>query len=362
MKNYMIDNRFRLTMALAIGVSIVLAFAFGVLTPEHSAMAGVLFGLNTTAFPVNPQLTAIAIGYKNPDVALIADQVLPRFPTAKKFNYTVYNTSQGYTVPNTKVGRKSEPTMADFGGTSVPNEVVDYGLDDLLPVDEIQAFDDMPKPASGGPIDPQALSAMMLTGLIELDREVRVAATVFNANNYVAGNQQTLAGTSQWSDYANSNPLSDLLAALDATLIRPNKLILGQHVWTVLRQNPKIVNAFYHTPQNSGSIPKEGLAELLEIDEVIIGAGFVNVARKGQTPNYQRVWGKHASLIYSSLTAAQTAQPCYGFTAQWGTRIAGALSEPKSGLRGGVRIRVGESVQEVISAIDAGYFFQNAVA
>lgn len=318
--------------------------------------------MSTTAFPINPALTAIAIGYKNPDVALIADRVLPRFPTAKKFAYTQYNAAQGYTVPNTKVGRKSEPTMVDFQGTLINSEVLDYGLDDLIPNDEIEAFNSMPKPASGGPIDPQQLSTMMLSGLLELDREVRVAGVVFNTANYTGANQQTLSGTSQWSDYANSNPLSALLGALDQTLIRSNKLILGQQAWTGLRQHPKIVNAVFRTPQNSGSVPREALAELLEIDEVIVGTGFVNTARKGQAPNYVRVWGKHASLIYSSLQAAQMAQPCYGFTAQWGTRIAGAIPEPKSGLRGGVRIRTGESVQEVISASDAGYFFQNCVA
>ena len=318
--------------------------------------------MSTTAFPVNPQLTAIAIGYRNPDVALIADRVLPRFPTAKKFTYSLYGAAQGYTVPNTKVGRKSEPTMVDFQGQPINSEVVDYGLDDLVPNDEIQAYNDMPKPPTGGPIDPQSLSTMMLTGLVELDREVRVAGVVFNTANYTGANQQTLAGTSQWSDYANSNPLSALLGALDSTLIRPNKLVIGQQAWTVLRQHPKIVNAVFRTPQNSGSVPREALAELLEIDEVIVGTGFVNTARKGQAPNYVRVWGKHCSLVYSSLQAAQMAQPCYGFTAQWGTRIAGALPEPKSGLRGGVRVRVGESVQEVISAPDAGYFFQNCVA
>lgn len=32
------------------------------------------------------------------------------------------------------------------------------------------------------------------------------------------------------------------------------------------------------------------------------------------------------------------------------------------GLRGSTRVRVGESVAEVIAANDAGYFFENAVA
>lgn len=33
--------------------------------------------MSTTAFPVNPQLTAIAMAYRNPAVSLIADDVLP---------------------------------------------------------------------------------------------------------------------------------------------------------------------------------------------------------------------------------------------------------------------------------------------
>ena len=44
--------------------------------------------MSTTAFPVNPELTAVAVGYKNRDVDLIADAVLPRVRTAKKFAYT----------------------------------------------------------------------------------------------------------------------------------------------------------------------------------------------------------------------------------------------------------------------------------
>jgi len=351
---------FSLAMLFAFIVAAMLGYV------HHDVGLGSLGGLvvigSTTAFPVNPTLTSIAIGYRNPDANLIADRVLPRVPTAKKFVYSLYSAAQGYTVPDTKVGRKSEPTMVDFQGQLINSEVVDYGLDDLVTFDEIQAFEDMANPASGGPIDPQALSTMMLASLVELDREIRVAGTVFNTSNYTGANQATLSGTSQWSDFVNANPLNALLAALDQTLIRPNKMVIGQQAWTQLRQHPKIVNAVFRTPQNSGSVPKQALAELLEIDEVIVGTGFVNTAKKGQPPTYVRVWGKHCSLIYSSLQAAQMAQPCYGFTAQWGTKIAGAIPEPKSGLRGGNRVRVGESVQEVISASDAGYFFQNCVA
>lgn len=357
MKQYLHTHKWQLIAAF-----IAIALIFMGWMPHESAVGlAPIFALSTSAFPINPALSAIAIGYRNPDVNLIADRVLPRLSTPQKFTYTVYNAIQGYTVPNTRVGRKSEPTMVDFGGVMQNSETVDWGLSDLIPNLDIAAFEAMPKPAQGGPLSPQAISTMMLTGLVELDREVRVANLVFNTANYAAGNQATLSGTAQWSDYANSNPLSALLAALDSTLIRPNKLVLGQQAWTTLRQHPKLVNAIFKTPQNSGSVPKEALAELLEIDEVIVGTGFVNTARKGQTASYVRVWGKNAALLSVSLQAAQAMQPTFGFTAQFGTKIATTQPETKAGLRGGERLTVGESVQEVITCTDAGYYFQNAV-
>lgn len=317
----------------------------------------------TTAFPVNPELSAIAIGYRNRDIDLIGDQVLPRIQRGgKKFSYTKYNQADGYTVPNTQVGRKSEPTMVDFGGTLITAECVDWGLDDTVPIDEIEAWGAMMKPASGGPISPLAKSTSLLTGLLNLDREIRVANLVFAASTYPVGNTVTLSGTSQWSDFTNSNPVDAILTALDIPLFRPNVLVLGQAVWTKIRQHPKMVQAVLGTGATSGAITRQQAADLFEVNQILVGAGFVNTAKKGQTPSYSRVWGKHVAALYVSPDAADADQPTFGFTAQFGTRVAGDIPAPRTGLRGSTIVRVGESVLEVISANDAGYFWQNAVA
>lgn len=359
MKSYLQNNR---TM-LIVSALLLAAMLFGFVTPDHASLVGgVLFGLNTTAFAVNPELTAVAVAYQNPASALIADEVLPRVPTAKKFKYTRYTVEQGYTVPETKVGRKSEPNMVDFGGTDVTDECIDFGLDDLIPVDEIEAYNAMIKPSTGGPVSPEALSVMMLTGLVQLDREIRAANLVFGAANYSASNQSTLSGTSQWSDQTNSNPLNAILQALDVPLVRPNTMVIGQQAWTMLRQHPKIIQAIGKSAQLGGNASLVEVAGLLELDKILVGRGFYNTARKGQTPTYARAWGKHCSLLHIDSLAAQLGQPTFGWTAQFGSRIAGAIPEPKAGLRGGQRIRMGESVKEIIVSQDAGYFFQNCVA
>lgn len=312
-------------------------------------------------FVINPELTAIAVGFRNPDAALIADQVLPRVPTAETFKYTVYNTAQAYTVPPTEVGRRSEPNIVTFGGSDVTATVKDYALDDPIPQRDIDAFNSMPRPTTGGPVEPTVLSTMMLSGLIDLDREIRVAAVASNSANYDANKVTALSGTSQWSDYVNSNPLSAILTALDQCLVRPDTLTVSQDVWTTLRQHPKIVQAIYKTYQGAGTVTKQMLADILEIRQVLVGSGWVNTARRGQAPSLQRVWPKIASLTYSSPGAASLFQPVWGWTATWGGKFAGTLLDAKKGLKGSVTVRVGEQLNELVSAPDAGYLFTSVI-
>lgn len=314
------------------------------------------------SFPINPALSAIAMVYRNPDQVLIADQVLPRIPVAQLFKWTKYALEQGFTVPDTKVGPKSLPNKVDFSGIELQDQVVDYGLDDVISESELKAFEAMPKPPTGGPVSPEDLSVMLIMGLIRLDREVRVANTVFNAATYPAANKATLAGVSQWSDQANSDPVKAIGDALDIPVIRPNKMVLGRAVWTNLRRHPKIVQSINNSAQGAGMVSRQAVADLFELQEILVGEAFVNTARKGQAANLQRTWGKHCALIYQNQQAALERQPVFGFTGQFGTQIAGEIPQPMTGLRGSKVVRAGESVKEIISANDVAYFFQNAVA
>lgn len=314
------------------------------------------------SFPINPALTAIAMAYRNPDQVLIADQVLPRIPVAQLFKWTKYALEQGFTIPDTKVGPKSQPNKVDFSGTELTDQVVDYGLDDVISEAEIKAFEAMPRPTTGGPLSPEDLSVMMIMGLIRLDREKRVADLVFNAANYAAANKATLSGTSQWSDAVNSDPVAAIGDALDIPVVRPNKATFGRATWTKLRRHPKVVQACNATNQGAGIVSRQQFADLFELQEVMVGEAFVNTARKGQAANLQRAWGKHALFFYGNQQAALERQPVFGFTGQFGSQVAGEIPQPMTGLRGSKVVRAGESVKEVVAAADVAYFFQNAVA
>jgi hypothetical protein len=101
---------------------------------------------------------------------------------------------------------------------------------------------------------------------------------------------------------------------------------------------------------------------VLELDAVYVGESYVNSAKKGQTATLARVWGKFFALLYRDSLADASRGTTFGFTAQFGGRIAGSFEDKDIGMRGGLRVRVGESVKEVVSANDLGYLFSAAIA
>jgi hypothetical protein len=308
-------------------------------------------------FPLDSVLTAIAIAYRNPMTSYIADLVLPRVPVgAEEFRYLKHTLADGFTVPDTRIGRKSEPNQVDFSATEVTAKTTDYGLDDLVPQQDIDAA-----PPNYNPLG-RAIEGV--TDLILLDREIRAAGLVFNAANYAAANKVTLSGTSQWSDPA-SDPIAAVMEAMDTMVIRPTHLVLGRAVWTKLRRHAKVVETVLATGAGSnavGQVAREQVAEVLELQGILVGEGWVNSAKKGQAASLARVWGKHASLACINPQADTNRGMTFGLTAQFGTRIAGQIPEPKKGLRGSTLVRAGESVVELLTANDLGYLFTNAVA
>jgi len=304
-------------------------------------------------FPIQPELTAIAIAYRN--TRLIADEVLPRVPVGKQeFKYLKHTLAEGFTVPDTRVGRKSRPNEVEFSATEETSSTEDFGLDDPIPQVDL---DNAPPN-----YDPRGRAVEGIMNLVELDREVRVAGMVFDANQYGAANKITLSGTSQFSDFANSDPLEVIMTGLDALVMRPTIMVIGRPAFSVLCRHPKIVKAVNGNSGDSGIVQRRAIAELFELEDVLVGEAWVNTARKGQAVTMARTWGKHIALLRRDKTAHTRSGATFGLTAQFGGRIAGSTPDKDIGLRGGERVRAGESVKELITAADLGYMIVDAVA
>jgi hypothetical protein len=314
-------------------------------------------------FVVNPVLTGIAIGYSNPDINLIGDRVLPRVPVGgESFKWMEYPLAEGFTVPDTEVGRKGRVNQVEFTATERDGSVKTYGLADVVPNSDIAAAKAQ-RDAGLSHYDPMNHATQWLTNLIELDREVRVANVVQNPSNYAAARVTALSGAARFDDYTNSDPIDVIKAALESTLIfRPNTVVMGFAVWSKLRSHPHLVNAVKGNVSSRGIISQQEFKDLFEIPNLLIGEGWVNTARKGQAANLQRVWGKNISFLYIDRQARPEGGVTWGFSPQFGNRIAGTVADSDVGLEGGQEIRVGEKITELVVAKDAGALIQNAVS
>lgn len=318
-------------------------------------------------FVVDPVLSAISVGFRNPAASKIADDVLPRQPVSgEKFKWTEYPLSEAFETPDAEVGRRGRVKQLEFNGAERDSSVKDYGLETPIPYSDIDAAEKA-RAEGRSTYDPESHSVEMLTDTIENIREVRVANMVHNPATYAADKRTVLSGNSQFSDYANSDPIGVLKTAFEATLVHmPNTMALGRAAWSKLASHPKIVNAIKGNVTNSGIITREQFIELFAdygLKEVLIGDAYTNTAKKGQAPQLTRAWGKHISLFHKNpMASVEGGGITFGFTAEYGGRVSGRIDDPSIGLEGGVAIRTGERVREIICAKDVGYFIQNAVA
>lgn len=317
--------------------------------------------MSLAPFTISATATAVAVAYTQTD--LVADEVLPRVPVdTQRFGYNVYNKEDGFTIPETEVGRKGKPAEVEFGSRELTDATVDHGLDTPIPNADVQNYEGARRSGNTRLVDPRLRATRALTQCLLTRREKRVADLVTNVANYGVDNRIVLSGTSQWSDYANSDPSRAVADVLDSLFMRPTNLVMGRRVWSYLSRHPKICAAVFKNGTNNGLVTRAQFAELFEMSNLpIIGEGWLNTAAKGQPVTMQRVWGNDMLAFHRDMNADTEYGVTFGFTAEWGTRVAGSIMDPDMGIRGGERQRVGESVKELIIAPDLAYLWKNAV-
>ena len=315
------------------------------------------FSETNLTFPTDTRLSAILIAYKDDASAFIADRVMPRATLpgqSKAVKYTVFDNAGTFTVPDTRVGRKGEPDEVDFGGDEKSAVCKDYGLQAKIPNEDIQLARTNPA------YNPEAVAVEGIAGLLMLDREVRVANMAKDADNYEAANVQTLSGNTQFS-HASSDPATTLWTRIDAMRVRPNFMAMGQAVWNKLRHNAKFIQEVRHNKEAAGALNRREVADHFELD-LAIGAAHVNTNRPGKTLALGRAWSKIVHLSYKQSAASGANTMSWARTFTYGGKVAGRLIDQRVGLRGGVVVKAGESLAEVVIAKWAGALIKDAVA
>lgn len=298
---------------------------------------------------VDPALGNVSVKYTNSE--FIADQVFPIIKVAKQTGkYYVYDKSN-LRIDKTLRAAGSGANEVDHNATTASFSCDDHALKEFV-ADEIQDQAD-------AALNPLIDATENVTEKLLLDREQTLATML--ANTAVMTQNTTLSGTSQWSDYSNSDPIADIRTARQAVHLgifkKANTLIMGKQVFDILCEHPQIIERVKYS--QLGVVTAELMARVFQVEKILVGEAGSNTAVEGQTDSMSYVWGKHAVVAYISPKISLK-MVSLGATFTYAQRMVKRWRDED---REGTYVRVGSDnyVQKVIAAT-AGYLVKNAVA
>jgi hypothetical protein len=299
-------------------------------------------------------LSELSAKYRN--ASFIWRNVMPEVRVRKRSDkFVVYRKEDSYRLYDDSVVPKAMPNEVDWGISFGNYSVRDHALGEWLPQETIDNADN--------PLEPEIDTNEFLNLLLDVAQEKRVADIVFSPATYPAGNKVQLSGTAQWGG-GSDDPIGDLLRAIEGTFVRANTLVFGQEAWQVFRALPEVLDAVKGATRQQatpGGLATTGeVADLLEVDRVLVGRARYITTPEGQPPAYTRLWGKHCAALYVAPTPG-IRSITFGVTFVETPRQTMRDFDPKRGVKGAHYIKVSWNSDEKVIAPELGYLIEDVV-
>jgi hypothetical protein len=219
--------------------------------------------------------------------------------------------------------------------------------------------------------DAEQVSTMRAFSSVLRNAEQRVADAVFNTSTWTGG-ALTTAITNEWDSNHTTNavPITDVEAAVnkvyDASGLWPNALIINRKVFRNLRNLDQIIERINSEGAGNASKPSDitaaMLAQVFDLDFVIVAGTSRNSAKEGQAATPVQIWDSEYAMVCKIATSADMREPCIGRTFHWssdGSSLGGTVESYRDEVIRGNVIRVRHDVDEVILYPQAGHLLSN---
>jgi len=256
-------------------------------------------------------LTNISLGYPNEE--FIGDVLFPTVRVRKQSDlYYVYG-REGWVVEPGSDLRAPGTEANEIPGLEVSTDPY-FAREHALQI----PVTDEERENADSPLAPDRDGTELVTQKLLLGRELAIKNKVTAAANYNAANVVTLSGTSQWSDYINSTPITDAHTARDALhaglFLRPNLVVMPYQVMSVLEDHPDFIERIKYS--QVGVVTEELIARIMGLPRVVVpGVGY-NSARMGQTATLGYLWGKDVLFAYVPARPGLKI-PAFGYEFVW---------------------------------------------
>lgn len=318
---------------------------------------------------VNAALNDISIAFMQDPGNFIAERLFPVVPVTKQADrYFTYPKDNWFRVEAQKRAPGAESAGGGYELTTDTYFADVYAIHKDVP-DQIRSNAD---PA----VNPDNEATLWSTEQCMLIRELVVLTQFFVTGVWgteVVGVTGVPAGGQfQFWNEAGSVPITDLedgiISVESQTGRRPNTLTLGARVWSVLKNHPDFIARVNsgQTPGGPALVSRQRLAEILEIDEVLVTRAVQNTALEGATATIDYMAGNHALLTHKPASPGLLT-PSAGYIFGWtGFLGAGAFGNRMSQFRlpqlQSDRIECELAFDAKLVAAELGYFLLGAVA
>jgi hypothetical protein len=336
----------------------VLAFSAlahaGWIDPSAAIAIGVIGNMtNAQARVIDPILSTVAQGYKNPE--LVGSALFPYVPVTQRGGKIIVFGKEDFALYNGARAPGANTKRITFGYGSANFALEQHALEGVVPFESMQEANQVPG------IDLGKNAVARTQNIIALRLEKAQADLATTAGNYAAANKNVaLAGATLWSDAVNSDPIGNIETGKDAVRAQigryPNTVIIGAQVMKALRVHSKIIDRTKYTGRDVPTA--ELLAALFGVERVLVG-GSVYTDNAG---NMADVWGKNVVLAYTDVSGvADFGLPSYGYTYRLNGAPMVELPYQDRNAKSWV-YPVTDEVAPVIAGAGAGYLISGAVA
>jgi len=257
-------------------------------------------------------LTNVAIAYR-PE-GFIADQICPIVPVLKQSDaYFVWNIADAFRIDEDYRAPGTEANVITADMSSDTFFAKNYALKSRTPYEDIKNAD------AGYIFATRTARAEFIKDKLMLSMERRIAQQVTSGSN--VGSYSAIG--SAWTDYTNSQPITDLNTAItnvqDVTGYKPNSIIFGQYAWKHFRENTNVITRVYGSSgmgDGARMVSRNNVKSIFEVDRVLVGGAYYSSTDEGQAASLGQIWNDNVLVYYAPLKP-RIDKPSFMYSFRW---------------------------------------------
>jgi hypothetical protein len=200
---------------------------------------------------------------------------------------------------------------------------------------------------------------------LKFKKEQRLV-TLFETTGSYGSSATISSGTTRWNNavtsgvYTDGNPIGDVTTGVDSLWLGNGPVkkigVTSLAVFNVLRRHSQFIEAIKAGggPNSPANVSKRVIAELLGLDDIMVGAARYNSAQEGQTASYARMWGNSFAIVAIADSPSRR-HASFAYTFQDAPTQSDQMWQLDKGMKGGYMCRSSHCDETKITASLCGY-------